>query len=283
MGSGIGVKVVVLVGGVDMTPQAIALAKKPHIICATPGRIVDHLENTKGFNLRGLKYLVLDEADRLLNMDFEREINQLLSILPRQRHTSLFSATMTSKVAKLQRASLVNPVKVEVSRKYQVSGGLKQMYVFLPAYHKDVYLAWICNEFHGQTLIIFTSTCQHTQHVTLVLRHLGFHAIPLHGKMTQPSASGPSTHSRGGVCPYWWPLMWRRGGWISLRWMGSSTTTSHSTRKDYIHRVGRTARAGRSGKSVTLVSQYDVELFQRIEGLLGIRWQRWRGWRWSPS
>ena len=92
----------------------------PHIIVATPGRLVDHLENTKGFNLNSLKYLVLDEADRILNLDFEKEVDKILSNLPRKdRRNMLFSATMTKKVAKLQRASLTNPVKVEVSSKYQ--------------------------------------------------------------------------------------------------------------------------------------------------------------------
>ena len=83
------------------------------------GRLVDHLQNTKGFNLRNLKYLVMDEADRMLSMDFEEEINKILAVIPRERRTCLFSATMTSKVAKLQKASLRDPVKVEVSNKFQ--------------------------------------------------------------------------------------------------------------------------------------------------------------------
>lgn len=86
---------------------------------ATPGRLVDHLQNTKGFSLRNLKYLVMDEADRMLSMDFEEELNKILAVIPRERRTFLFSATMTSKVAKLQRASLSDPVKVEVSNKFQ--------------------------------------------------------------------------------------------------------------------------------------------------------------------
>ena len=93
----------------DMMSQAIQLAKRPHVVVATPGRILDHLENTKGFSLRNIRFLVLDEADRMLSMDFEKEINQLLTLIPPQRSTYLFSATMTSKVGKLQRASLKNP------------------------------------------------------------------------------------------------------------------------------------------------------------------------------
>lgn len=119
LGASIQLHSVCLVGGIDMMTQSIALARKPHIIVATPGRLVDHLQNTKGFSLRSLKYLVMDEADRMLSMDFEEEINKILAVIPRERRTFLFSATMTSKVAKLQKASLANPVRVEVSNKFQ--------------------------------------------------------------------------------------------------------------------------------------------------------------------
>jgi len=112
IGGSVGVKTVTIVGGIDMMQQAIALARKPHVIIATPGRLVDHLENTKGFSLRTIGELVLDEADRMLSMDFEEELNRILDVIPRTGcRTSLFSATMTSKVQKLQRASLKNPGK----------------------------------------------------------------------------------------------------------------------------------------------------------------------------
>lgn len=117
LGSTIGVRCVTIVGGMDMMTQSIALSKRPHIIVATPGRLQDHLENTKGFNLKTLKFLVMDEADRLLDMDFGPVIDKLLQNIPKERTTMLFSATMTTKVAKLQRASLRNPVRVEVGTK----------------------------------------------------------------------------------------------------------------------------------------------------------------------
>lgn len=95
--------------------------------------MVDHLENTKGFNLRSLKYLVMDEADRILNMDFENELEKILKSVPKDRRTFMFSATMTKKVSKLERASLKNPVKIEVSSsKYQTVENLKQYYIFVP-------------------------------------------------------------------------------------------------------------------------------------------------------
>jgi len=136
LGSEIGLRSVAIAGGIDMVSQAVALAKRPHVIVATPGRLVDHLEHTKGFSLRSAHYLILDEADRLLNMDFEKEINKVISVLPRDRRSYLFSATMTSKVRKLQRASLADPAKVEVSDKYSTVDTLVQNYIFLPAKHK---------------------------------------------------------------------------------------------------------------------------------------------------
>ena len=90
----------------------------------------------QSFSLNKLQHLVLDEADRLLNLDFEQEIDQILKVIPRERRTQLFSATMTSKVAKLQRACLVDPVKVEVASKYQTVETLRQQYMFIPAKHK---------------------------------------------------------------------------------------------------------------------------------------------------
>ena len=117
LGSAMGVRCAVLIGGMDMPTQQIALAKRPHIVIATPGRLLDHLESTKGFSLRTLKFLVLDEADRLLDMEFTEALDKILKLLPKERTTYLYSATMTTKVAKLQRASLTNPVRVEVSSK----------------------------------------------------------------------------------------------------------------------------------------------------------------------
>lgn len=269
LGASIGVKCAVIVGGIDMMTQALTLAKKPHIVIATPGRLVDHLENTKGFSLKALKYLVMDEADRILNMDFEEEVDKILKAIPRERHTYLYSATMTKKVQKLQRASLQDPVKVEVSSKYQTVEKLLQYYLFIPAKFKDVYLVHLLNELAGNSFMVFCSTCSNTQRTALLLRNLGFTAIPLHGQMSQAKRLGAlnkfksknrsiliatDVASRGLDIPH-------------VDCVVNFDIPTHS--KDYIHRVGRTARAGRSGKAVTFVSQYDVELYQRIEHLIG--------------
>ncbi|XP_071796914.1 probable ATP-dependent RNA helicase DDX47 [Asterias amurensis] len=268
LGSSIGVNCAVVIGGIDMMTQALQLAKKPHIVVATPGRLVDHLENTKGFSLRALKYLVMDEADRILNMDFEAELDKILKVIPKERHTYLYSATMTKKVAKLQRASLKEPVKVEVSSKYDTVEKLQQFYVFIPAKYKDCYLVYILNELAGNNFMVFCSTCNNTQRVAVMLRNLGMTAIPLHGQMSQSKRLGTLNKFKGKS----------RSILIATDVASRGLDIPHvdvvinfdipTHSKDYIHRVGRTARAGRAGRSITFVTQYDVELYQRIEQLI---------------
>ncbi|KAI8343055.1 P-loop containing nucleoside triphosphate hydrolase protein [Chlamydoabsidia padenii] len=265
LGSIIGVRCAVIVGGMDMMTQSIALSKRPHIIVCTPGRLQDHLENTKGFSLRTLKYLVMDEADRLLDLDFGPKIDQILKVLPRERNTFLFSATMTTKVAKLQRASLSKPVKVEVATKYSTVKTLLQYYLFFPLKHKDVYMVHLLNELAGNSTIIFTRTCNDTQKIAIMLRNLGFGAVPLHGQLAQSKRLGALNKFKSGSRTILVATdVASRGIDIPSVDVVINYDVPQSS-KDYIHRVGRTARAGRSGKSITFVTQYDVELIQRIE------------------
>ncbi|TRY79054.1 hypothetical protein DNTS_021005 [Danionella cerebrum] len=245
LGASIGVSTAVIVGGVDMMSQALILAKKPHVVIATPGRLMDHLENTKGFNLRALKTLVMDEADRILNLEFESEVDKILKVIPRDRRTYLFSATMTKKVQKLQRAALQDPVKCSVSSKFTT----------------DCYLVSILNELAGNSFMVFCGTCNNTQRVALMLRSLGITAIPLHGQMNQSKRLGSlnkfkaksrsvllatDVASRGLDIPH-------------VDCVINFDIPTHS--KDYIHRVGRTARAGRSGKSIT----FEEEVMMLVE------------------
>ncbi|KAG8640818.1 DEAD-box ATP-dependent RNA helicase 10 isoform X2 [Manihot esculenta] len=269
LGSGIGVKCAVLVGGVDMVQQAIALGKRPHIIVGTPGRLVDHLSNTKGFSLRTLKYLVLDEADRLLNEDFEKSLDEILKVIPRDRRTYLFSATMTKKVKKLQRACLRNPVKIEAASKYSTVDTLKQQYRFIPAKYKDCYLVYILTEMSGSTSMVFTRTCDATTFLALVLRNLGLRAIPINGHMTQSKRLGALNKFKAGECNI---LICTDVASRGLDIPSVDMVINYdipTNSKDYIHRVGRTARAGRSGVAISLVNQYELEWYLLIEKLIG--------------
>ena len=271
LGQGIGATSCCVVGGVDRTSQAIALARLPHIVIATPGRLIDHLKDTKGFHLRQVKYLVLDEADRMLSMDFEEELHQILDNIPEERQTFLFSATMTSQVQKLQRASLKDPVRVEVSTKFQTPKQLLQSYLFIPAKYKDCYLTYLVNEHAGQSILIFGATCNNVQRLALMFRNLGFPAVCLHGQMNQANRLGALQKFSSGarsilVCT---DVASRGLDLPTVDVVINYDLPGHG--KEYIHRVGRTARAGKSGKAVAIVTQYDVEVYQRLETLLGTK------------
>eukprot|EP00894_Picocystis_sp_ML_P001773 jgi/Pico_ML_1/52290/g3017.t1 len=178
---------------------------------------------------------------------------------------------MTSKVAKLQRACLANPVKVEVSTKYSTVKTLRQQYLFVPAKFKDCYLTYALNELAGNTTIIFARTCEATRRVALTLRSLGFDAVPIHGQMSQPKRIGALNKFKAGERNVLVATdVASRGLDIpSVDLVVNYDVPINS--KDYIHRVGRTARAGRSGRSITIVTQYDVELFQKIEQLIDLK------------
>ncbi|OJA10940.1 hypothetical protein AZE42_04659 [Rhizopogon vesiculosus] len=275
LGSAMGVRCLVLVGGMDRMQQAVGLAKRPHVIVATPGRLNDHLQNTKGFSLRSLKFLVMDEADRLLDMDFGPEIDQILKVIPKERTTYLFSATMTTKIAKLQRASLVNPIRVEVSSKYQTVSTLLQYYLLVPLVHKDVHLIYLANHLASNSIMIFTRTVHDAQRLSIMLRSLGFPAVPLHGQLSQSQRLGALGKFKSGSRKLLvaTDVASRGLDLPSVDIVINFDIPTHS--KDYIHRVGRTARAGRSGKSITMVTQYDVELVQRIEKVIDKKMELW--------
>eukprot|EP01103_Thecamoeba_quadrilineata_P012742 TRINITY_DN3363_c0_g1_i1.p1 TRINITY_DN3363_c0_g1~~TRINITY_DN3363_c0_g1_i1.p1 ORF type:complete len:346 (-),score=65.87 TRINITY_DN3363_c0_g1_i1:127-1164(-) len=245
--------------------QTLELAKKPHVVVGTPGRILYHLEKTKSFNLRSLKYLVLDEADMLLTTDFEVEVDKIMLATPSERHTFLFSATMTDKVEKLQRVSLKDPVRLEASKKFQTVKSLKQHYVFMPFKHKDCYLVYILNELATNCVIVFVGAKKNVQRLEYLLTSLGFNVGALHGDMPQSarlSAFGKFRSKSINVL-------------ISTNVASRGLDISHvdtvinfdlsRNPKDYVHRVGRTARAGAAGSSISFVTQYDLEVFQNIE------------------
>ncbi|SMN18441.1 similar to Saccharomyces cerevisiae YHR065C RRP3 Protein involved in rRNA processing [Maudiozyma saulgeensis] len=270
LGSLMGVRSVCIVGGMNMMDQARDLMRKPHIIIATPGRLMDHLENTRGFSLRKLKFLVMDEADRLLDMEFGPVLDKILKILPVQgRTTYLFSATMTSKIDKLQRASLTNPVKCAVSNKYQTVDTLVQTLMVVPGGLKNTFLIYLLNEFIGKTIIIFTRTKANAERISALANLLEFNATALHGDLNQNQRTGALDLFKAG----------RRSILVAtdvaargLDIPSVDIVINYDIpvdSKSYIHRVGRTARAGRSGKSISLVSQYDLELILRIEDVLG--------------
>eukprot|EP00913_Durusdinium_trenchii_P020548 g19301.t1 len=193
-------------------------------------------------------------------------------VVPRERNTFLFSATMTSKVSKLQRASLRKPVKVEVSSKSDTAAGLVQNFLLVPFKFKQTYFAALVAHFIHYSVMVFTDTCLGAQRLSIFLRHMGMKSICLHGNMSQDGRGGlPGLAQRLGaltgfkakehrilVCTD-----------VASRGLDVPSVDLVINYDDYIHRVGRTARAGRTGRAVSMVTQYDVELFQRVEHFLG--------------
>jgi ATP-dependent RNA helicase DDX47/RRP3 len=155
------------------------------VIVSTPGRLLDHLSNTKGFNLNNLKFLVLDEADKLLNKDFELQFNEIVEKLPTERNAYLYSATLTHKVEKLERVSLKNPKRIEVSQKYQTVSNLEQFYVFIPSKLKDCYLLHLLHKNEDKKIIIFAQTKLGSERIALLLQEVGEKVECLHGDMSQ--------------------------------------------------------------------------------------------------
>jgi ATP-dependent RNA helicase DDX47/RRP3 len=273
LGSLISLRCSVLVGGLDMVPQSISLGKKPHIVVATPGRLLDHLEKTKGFSLQKLRYLVMDEADRLLDeMDFGPILEKILKFLPRERRTFLFSATMTTKVERLQRASLRDPLRASVSSsQYSTVKTLTQNILVIPHPRKDTYLTYLANEFLGRSTIIFVRQQAEAQRLSIFLRTLGLPAIPLHGGLSQSSRLGALNKFRSGSRQI---LVATDVAARGLDIPNVNVVINYDLPQDsktYIHRVGRTARAGKSGQAISLITQYDFPVWTQIEAVLGTK------------
>ena len=176
---------------------------------------------------------------------------------------------MTSKIDKLQRASLTNPVKCAVSNKYQTVDTLVQTLIVVPGGLKDTYLVYLLNEFIGKTTIIFTRTKANAERISGLCNLLEFNATALHGDLNQNQRTGALDLFKAGRKSI---LVATDVAARGLDIPSVDIVINYDIpvdSKSYIHRVGRTARAGRSGKSISLVSQYDLELILRIEEVLG--------------
>eukprot|EP01067_Filipodium_phascolosomae_P005926 Filipodium_phascolosomae@DN405_c0_g1_i1.p1 len=232
---------------------------------------MDHIENTKGFSLSSVQYLVLDEADRLLSMDFEDTIHKVIQLLPVNRNTYLFSATMTSQVSKLQRASLHEPAQIMVNSKYDTVATLTQNYLLIPYKYKHDYLIAILHLYKVYNCIVFVATCKTAKMLSQVLgsKSYSISCECLHGQLSQSQRiHALNTFKSGQKKVIIATDVASRGLDLPCVDLVLNFEIPLSP-KDYIHRVGRTARAGRTGRALTLVTQYDIEAFQKIEAMLG--------------
>jgi ATP-dependent RNA helicase DDX47/RRP3 len=270
LGGLFGVKVAVLVGGIDFYTQVEMIKSQPHFIISTPGRLIEHLEKYNHLSLKKTKKIVFDEADRLLQFDFEKESNIIISGLPVDRQFYFFSATMTTSLERLQKANVKNPIKIIVNKKYKSVTNLQQHYIFSPFILKECYLLYICNEFYGSSIIIFVESQKSAEKLMLILNFLGFDAKALHGGLKQVKRLEILNKFKLKDCKI---LLATDVASRGLDIIGVDLIVNYNIpiyAKNYLHRIGRTARNGRSGRAINLVSQYEIRSFQKIEKMTGL-------------
>ncbi|KAH3840390.1 hypothetical protein DPMN_113838 [Dreissena polymorpha] len=279
LGKPIGVRVTVITGGLDMLQQGLDLQVKPHIVISTPGRLADHLQSCDTFNLKKIKFLVLDEADRLIEDDYGEQLETIFKVLPRRRQTLLFSATMTQTLKQLQEVAMNKPFFWQQNYDIVTVETLKQYYVLMSADVKDAYMMHVLDVYSEanpkSSIMIFTSTCKYTQILGMVCQELGFDCVVLHSMIRQKErlaalAKFKSNQVRILIATD-----------VASRGLDIPTVDliiNHNIPnkpKNYVHRVGRTARAGRGGMAVSLVTQFDIKLVHAIEATIKTKLQEY--------
>jgi ATP-dependent RNA helicase DDX49/DBP8 len=259
------------VGGLDQLTQSKELAERPHIVIATPGRLAELIRSNQRPHFTHLQFLVLDEADRLLESSFQPDLDVILGYLPpvNKRQTLLFSATLNQEAPELQRLQLNAPVTVEAQAGDQEGtvAELDQRYLFVPQSTKESYLIYILTQtaYKDESCIIFTSTCRGAEILTQLLVELSINCVSLHSNHNQArrlAALGKFRSAQTNI------LIATDIASRGLDIPSVKLVVNYDVPRvaeDYIHRVGRTARAGRGGMAATIVSQYDINIFQHIE------------------
>jgi ATP-dependent RNA helicase DeaD len=264
-------KITEIYGGVSITPQYDAL-KKAEIVIGTPGRILDHISR-KTINLSKVKHLVLDEADRMLDMGFLPDVKKIIQKLPKKRQTFLFSATISYDILDISKRYMHNPIEISVKSRVDPSK-LKQVFYDVDSKGKFSLLVHLLKQEKSHLVMVFSNTKRNVDFLGRNLRKQGINAVALHGDLSQNKRSNILNKFNKSeklvlVCTD-----------VAARGLDIKNV-SHvynydcpKTLKDYVHRVGRTARAGKHGKAITIISSSDYESFQKIEGDISINVKR---------
>jgi ATP-dependent RNA helicase RhlE len=255
----------VVIGGVGMAQQAEAFRQRREIVIATPGRLVDHLQGGS-VRLDGIEILVLDEADRMLDMGFRPQLDRILARVPRQRQTLLFSATMGDEVAAFARAHLRDPVKVEVVRSGTTAARAVQ-HVFLAAQHEKLALLLSLLEADGDSTLVFTRTKRRADKVWKALARAGHKAARIHADRSQAQRRMALDGFKNGTYRVLVATDIAARG-IDVAEIGHVVNFDlPHVPEDYVHRVGRTARMAASGRASTFTSPEEKDLLHAIERL----------------
>jgi ATP-dependent RNA helicase RhlE len=256
-------------GGVGMAQQERALANGTEIIVACPGRLLDHAgRGTVDFS--GIECLVIDEADRMLDMGFLPDVRRILGKLPTERQTMLFSATFAPELTRFAEGALRNPARIAVDITAPPQTIRHALYP-VPALLKSALLLELLKQMNTDSVLIFTRTKHRADRVSRVLSRAGIKAAVLHANRTQSQRTRAMTDFRSGAVPCLVATD------IAARGIDIATI-SHvinfdipDTADTYIHRIGRTGRAERSGEAFTLVTNEDYAIIAAIERALGER------------
>ncbi len=256
-----------VVGGADMQAQVRGLRQRPDIIVATPGRFLDHMWNGT-ISLLAMTMLVLDEADRMLDMGFSQQINQILDAMPEERQTLLFSATMPTDLARLAQASVKDPVRVMVTKSAATADGVSQAVHHTTHDRKNALLMSLLQT-ESDTVLVFARTKHRADRLGNMLDTAGHRVAVLHGGRTLPQRRAALEGFRRGTFRVLVATDIAARGIDVANIAHVINYDVPNCPEDYVHRIGRTARMRATGRATTFVTAEDHEQLRAIEQLLG--------------
>jgi len=265
-GAARGVRTALLIGGVAIGPQQLALQTRPQLLIATPGRLIDHLES-RNVSLDDIELLVLDEADRMLDMGFKPQLNRILAAVPRDRQTLLFSATMAGEVAAFARSHLRHPSRVEVSPSGTAAERAEQRVYLVPQAEKAALLLTLLAEDDLSTLV-FTRTKHRTDRVARLVERAGHKVSRLHSNRSQNQRQHALDGFKDGKFRVLVATDIAARG-IDVAEIGHVVNFDlPHVPEDYVHRIGRTARMAASGKASSFCGPEETGQLRDIEKLM---------------
>ena len=256
----------VLIGGEPIYRQISALQRKPQIIIGTPGRIIDHLEQ-KTLSLRSISILVLDEADRMLDMGFAPQLKKIFQVVPRERQTMLFSATMPQNIIAIANANMRLPIRVEITPPGTVATGVTHELFFVQKDDKIRLLEKIIGEYHG-SILVFTRTKFGAKKIATAIRAIGHTAVELHSNRSLSQRTEAMAGFKNGLYRILVATDIAARG-IDVK--GIELVINFDlpqAAEDYIHRIGRTARAGNIGHAISFATPDQRGNVRDIEHLM---------------
>jgi len=263
----------VVFGGVDMAPQTATLRAGVEIVIATPGRLLDHVQQ-KTVNLSQTQILVMDEADRMLDMGFLPDLQRIINLLPKQRQNLMFSATFSPEIKKLASSFLNNPVTIEVARSNATAERVTQTIYKVNEDAKSDAVAHIIRERQLKQVIVFSNTKIGASKLARQLENDGVKASAIHGDKSQGERMAAlEAFKQGQVEVLVATDVAARGLDITDLPCVINIDLPYNA-EDYVHRIGRTGRAGASGDAISLFSDKDERLLVDIEKLIKIKFVR---------